>query len=170
MGRDVWQMLSDGFRLASLLFIIGSLNPKATRVSLRVCIFILLMTLNVKHAAYSQTSTQHCGAVHLRILSSVAELWSWFQVTSQNWFSSGSLFKSNSKACEFIHNSSFFLLFFITLFSNICLRLCWCGEEKVSGSWSSRDDSLWSFSLHTICLSLCLCISYWICIRLHHSS
>lgn len=66
--------MSDGLRLASLLLIIGSINPKATRVSLRVCIFIPLMTLNVKHAAYSQTSTQHFGAVHLRILSSVAEL------------------------------------------------------------------------------------------------
>lgn len=27
----------------------------------------------------------------------------------------GFLFKSNSKACEFIHNSSFFLLFFLSL-------------------------------------------------------
>ena len=53
----------------------------------------------------------HFRAVLLRFLLLVAELWSWFQVTSQN----------GASSCVFISLSSI-----------VCLQLCWCGEEKVA--------------------------------------
>lgn len=41
------------------LFLVGAFIPKTKRMPLKICIFMLLMTLDIKHAAYSQTSTRH---------------------------------------------------------------------------------------------------------------